>query len=404
MIDKIKTIYIDYLPFKQSSNKELRYDHIEIFKKKPKIELLKNHYKPVAGDKLYIFPDCNIPRFKVKGFCEANNIAVVKYKEKANIWFTNESNLDELFSNIRYSKLVKKTSFTKYLKDAILRDGSNQELIKLNKEVNELECDHVIIKSNVIYICNNHGLFNGPKYEFLEKSDLEKVDDDGNPIPYDESLIECFDLDDFDYVTLEDSEKESLYLAILNHGNIYDESALVSQLNSELVMDKEIYEGMKNLFESSDSSNHKVAMESMANCDFLKSAVYLLFLVKEYKHKMYMSDMKNHVNFKSFLKFFDITLGNHMSFDDIIEILIDKDIMTRENLALIMPFATEEVFNSGETEYFKATGVTHSDEVEKAMAKHEVKPQPVQETEIEIPEIPTPEVTLNNFYSNNFYS
>ena len=165
-------------------------------------------------------------------------------------------------------------------------------------------------------------------------------------------------------------------------------------------MDKEIYEGMKNLFESGDTSNHRVAMESMANCDYLKSAIYLLFLVKDYKNKMYNSDMKNHINFKSFLRFFDINVKYHMSFDDIVEILIKKDIMTKECLALLMPFATEQVLESGETKYFKATNVVHSPEVEEAMQKHiPVQPTLVEEEEIEIPEIPTPEVNLNNFYS-----
>lgn len=396
MINAIKTIYIDKLPVK-NFNQRIEYSNVEVFEKKPTIDILKNDYKPVAGDKLYIFPECNIPRFKVKGFCEANNISIVKFKDKANIWFTNKTNIEKCFDYKNYTKAVKKTSFLKYLDEAKKR-SSDPQLAQLYIDIQNVENDFILVYRSIIYNCNQHGLFNGPKYEFLERSDLEKEDDNGYIIPYDESLLDIINEDD-DYYSFADDENKNEYISLFNHGNVYDESALVSQLNSELVMDKEIYEGMKNLFESDDSSNHKVAMESMANCDFLKSAIYLLFLVKDYRYRMFDSDMKNHVNFKSFLKFFNINLRTYMSFDNIVKTLIDKDIMTRENLELIMPFATEEVFKSGETEYFKATGVTHSDEVEKAMAKHEIKPQPVQETEIEIPEIPTPEITLNNFYS-----
>ena len=64
-----------------------------------------------------------------------------------------------------------------------------------------------------------------------------------------------------------------------------------------------------------------------------------------------------------------------------------------------MPFATEQVLNSGETTYFKATTVVPSLEVIEAMQKHmPVQTAPAVEEE-EIPEIPTPEITLNNFYS-----
>ena len=397
MMNKQQAIYIEKLPIKDqsSNNSVVQYKSVEVFDKAPSLNVLKGLYVPIAGDKLYIFPDCNIPRFKVKGFCEANNLSVAKFKDTANIWFTNEDNIkDSYFQEFNYCATVTKRAMLKYLAEVKIRYNGN-ELSELIRDIENSQANFVIINSSFIYQIKNYGAFKGPKYEFLERSDLENYDDDDKIIPFDETLIEYNS--DKDYYYFENAEKEAEYTTLLTHGNVYDESALVSLLNSELVMDKEIYEGMKNLFESKDNSNHRVAMESMANCDYLKSAIYLLFLVKDYKSEMYNSDMKNHINFKSFLRFFDINVKYHMSFDDIVEILIKKDIMTKECLALLMPFATEQVLESGETKYFKATNVVHSPEVEEAMQKHiPVQPTLVEE---EIPEIPTPEITLNNFYS-----
>lgn len=397
MINKEQCIYIEKIPIKDNNHSNtLEYKSLEVFNESHSLKVLKGLYVPVAKDRLYIFPDCNIPRFKVKGFCEANNLSVAKFKDTANIWFTNEDNIkDSYFQEFNYCATVTKRAMLKYLAEVKIRYNGN-ELSELIRDIENSQANFVIINSSFIYQIKNYGAFKGPKYEFLERSDLEEYDDDDKIIPFDETLIE-YDSDK-DYYYFENAEKEAEYITLLTHGNVYDESALVSLLNSELVMDKEIYEGMKNLFESGDTSNHKVAMESMANCDYLKSAIYLLFLVKDYKHKMYNSDMKNHINFKSFLRFFNINVRDYLTFDDIVEILIKKDIMTKECLDLLMPFATEEVLNSGETKYFKATNVVPSLEVIEAMIKH-MPVQPTLVEEEEIPEIPTPEITLNNFYS-----
>ena len=396
MINKQQTILIEKMPLNGYSNQTLEYKSVEVFDEAPLLTVLKGLYVPVAKDRLYIFPDCNIPRFKVKGFCEANNLSVAKFKNTANIWFSNEDNIkDSYFEKFRYSSSVTKRAILKYLNEAKLKYNGN-DLIELIQSIENTQANFVLMHGSLVYSCKNYGFFNGPRYEFLDEDDLIKTDDNGDELPYDKTLIE-YD-SDTDYYYFKTPEQEVEYNTLVTHGNIYDESALVSLLNSELVMDKEIYEGMKNLFESKDNSNHRVAMESMANCDYLKSAIYLLFLVKDYKSEMYNSDMKNHINFKSFLRFFDINVKYHMSFDDIVEILIKKDIMTKECLALLMPFATEQVLESGETKYFKATNVVHSPEVEEAMQKH-IPVQPILVEEEEIPKIPTPEVNLNNFYS-----
>ena len=81
MINKEQCIYIEKIPIKDNNySNVLEYKSVEVFNESPSLKILKGLYVPVAKDRLYIFPDCNIPRFKVKGFCEANNLSVAKFK------------------------------------------------------------------------------------------------------------------------------------------------------------------------------------------------------------------------------------------------------------------------------------------------------------------------------------
>ena len=372
MVNKQTAVYIDRMPIKNSSyNSELKYDIRGVFSTYSPLSILKGLYVPAAKDKLFIFPNCNIPRFKVKSFCESTDTAVVKFKEKANIWFTNKENIDtELIEKLYHTECITKKAMLKYLAATKVRCSSEhlQQIIKLIEDIESTEADFVVISYSVKSAIKSAGAFNGPVYDFMDEQDLVREDANGDDLPLTDDqkeLVEAFDMTLYEF---ESPEKEILYNNLMTHGNVYDESALASLLNSELVMDQEIYEGVKNLFESSDKDNHKVAMESMANCNYLKSAVYLLLLMKEHRRHMANSDMKNHINFKSLLKFFDVNINySEVSYDDIVYKLIDKNIMTYENMALILPEAIEYVNNCGDSTYFKMTNVEPAEEVKKLM-------------------------------------
>ena len=372
MVNKQTAVYIETMPIKNSGyNKELKYSIREVFNDYTPLSILKGLYVPTAKDKLFIFPNCNIPRFKVKSFCESTDTAVVKFKEKANIWFTNKENLKtELIEKLYSTECITKKAMLKYLTSTKVRCSSQhlEEIIKLIDTIENTQADFVVTTYSIKNSIKSAGAFNGPVYDFMHEQDLVTEDANGDDLPLTDDqkeLVEAFDRELYEFET---PEKEALYNNLMNHGNVYDESALLSLLNSELVMDQEIYEGVKNLFESNDRNDHKVAMESMANCNYLQSAVYLLMLMKNYRHQMANSDMKNHVNFKSLLKFFDVNINySEVSYDDIVYKLIDKNIMTYENMALILPEAIEYVNDHGNSTYFKMTNVEPTEEVKKLM-------------------------------------
>jgi hypothetical protein len=106
--------------------------------------------------------------------------------------------------------------------------------------------------------------------------------------------------------------------------------------------------------------------------------------MKEHRREMANSDMKNHVNFKSLLKFFEVNINySEVSYDDIVYKLIDKNIMTYENMTLILPQAIEHVNLYGNSTYFKMTNVEPTDDIKKLMEFNKqsqvVVPEPVEE-------------------------
>ena len=141
---------------------------------------------------------------------------------------------------------------------------------------------------------------------------------------------------------MHDVDKD-LQFDLLNDPRIYAEDQIIKFLNKENVMDLESYENVKSLFESTDSGNHMLAMEIMANCDYVKSAPYLLFLVNDFRNQMYNSPSRGHVNFKSFLKYFDIRLSSSFNLSDIIFTLKKCKLATIENMEMVMRFGREDL-------------------------------------------------------------
>jgi hypothetical protein len=84
------------------------------------------------------------------------------------------------------------------------------------------------------------------------------------------------------------------------------------------------------MFESSDQDNHIMAMEIMANSNYIDSALYLLLLLENYSYKIGDCHTRNHVNFKSMLTYFNWQPRDvcHQNTDDIVQIIDKKGLLT----------------------------------------------------------------------------
>lgn len=288
---------------------------------------------PTKGDKMYFLNGVTVPRFKIKKFCKDKGPVVVKYIESCNLAIIGKNTIKEHFDWDYYYRLDKDEIKT-YLNNWIM----NNEIIVDNVWAEEL----LSIIDNVDDLYYDHG-GNYNQRNYIEKASIT-LDDR----PTVTSLS----------VNLYDRLQKILNLTC----DIIDESTILKQLNSTVIMDKEIYESIQRLMDSSDNENMKLAMELMSNCDYDNSAMYLLLLLKKYSTKIYNMSNKNHVNFKAMLNYFGFTSNSNFNIDvdDIIEKLKKRKLLVPSQLNILVPLILEDY--NPESEHYRAASVTFIDE------------------------------------------
>lgn len=343
---RIKDLYID--------TGKIEYYEDEVFKDNP-LEGLKKKYTPIAKQRLFIYPDSNIPRFKLKAFCDKHKISIAKAKETADVFFMHPDTANDgaIYYDYEFSTtFMHRQYFLDYLKKAT--KVGDVRYVKLISDLANHPDSAIILQDT--YTFQNHGI-GKYKLDIVEPGD---TDDNNN-----ELVPNCEDNGRRTKIYTMSAEQKANF-ALLEGKDIYHSDALLALLNDGgTVIDEEMYQGVNNLFNSNDTHDHRVAMEAMANCDYQKSAVYLLMLFY-YNHKLiYNCDSKTHVNFKSFLKFFNLNATRGIDIDDIIERLKDKKLLTRSNLNIVMAKAKELLDESATnvSTYFVPTGIAPIEEI-----------------------------------------
>lgn len=366
----------------------IEYSQIEIFDKYP-LRGLHKKYTPVAGDKIFIYPDSNIPRFKLKRFCEQHKVSIAKAKESANVFFMNPDSVNrdnQFYNEDNYANLIHKTYFLDYIKKATrVNDARYVPLIS----------DLTNLSENVVYLQSTYNFtqygINKYTLDIVREQDLDE-DINGN---IDSTLINSEERTKMFYIQTEDQRKA---FDFIENKDFYHPDSMLALLNEGSVVDKEMYDGIMNLFESSDNNDHKVAMEAMANCDYEKSAVYLLMVFYHHQNKIYNSDTKTHVNFKSYLNFFKLSHGRTICIDDIIDKLKDKRLLNSSNLAIVMKEAKKVIKDTieNDTNYFVFTDIAPVESIQQEVAEtdaEEALQQVQQPTAIATPD-PMGAITL----------
>ena len=102
------------------------------------------------------------------------------------------------------------------------------------------------------------------------------------------------------------------------------------------------------MFDSSDTDNHVLAMEIMANSKYEDSVLYLLMLISENAYKINNSNTRNHVNFKSMLTYFNWQPRdvNHQTTDSIIEMIDKKGLLTVEMIKRLYQEYSDDIIRN----------------------------------------------------------
>ena len=324
-------------------------------------------YIPTKGDRLYFLPGVNIPRVKLKDLSLQHGIKTVRDINQATHVFCGNNTKDKLVNSSWYysmdTQLVRDiVENSENIMDDYYRENLRQALEFYTEDV-------VVIEYSSASTLRNSSL---PALDIIKGNVLRS------------SNI---------YYTV-DAEHKDLFPEILTL-DLFSESKLLKHINGAdaATLDDTMFLQISDMFQSSDQDNHIIAMEILANCNYIDSLLYIEMLFEKHSYQMSNCRTKNHVNFKSLISFLDKEksyMGT--SIDDVVDSLITKDVFDLEKVEVIMKHYGQEIADQGGTKYFEVKSITLNEEAAKLLNTnyvHETIADFIPEgvIEIEVPEI-----------------
>lgn len=307
-------------------------------------EELKKHlsqdWTPDPKDRLYFFPGCSVPRFKVK-----DKYKVTIKPEYATAAFISPTELkasDDMFDVIN---------------NAITIDGNylSQWLAYIYGETH-----HFVVKFKSLFLnCDDRVIMHQDHWYKV----LNYCPDDANI----KSSIRKYRQDqwgeDWGCPSLKDKLNRGLsfYNPVPNskldrlNCEIYSQDAILKYLNEDsVIIDAKRYEELRLMANSSDKENIILVMELMANANFKESFVYLLLLLKEFNSKIADRKEVNHVNFRALLNFFNMDPNKikNIGIETMMSGMKKHKQFTRENVQRISQFFANPKNAFPDTEHF----------------------------------------------------
>ena len=348
-----------------SSNRAQEVDSAYFYKNKAATQLeyepdniqklpIKQKYSPSPGDVLYIGPGCNIPRIKLRDLLLNNYAKTTNDVTKATHIFVD-------------------TTFQKMVKYCWLHSVSKKQLVQfvnLLFEATYLDSDEIEDIEDVIKGLPDDeqiNVDNGVKYHIENRScslfnGVNKVITNPNTRS--------------SYMNYVDPDYEDRWIHIMsNLDKVYDYKCLISHINAEdsITITEEVFQQLSSMFESEDQDNHILAMEIMANSNYIESLMYIEILFTDHGHTINDCSTKRHVNFKSLVDFLGKNL-NYLSSNSsqtIIDSLIEKNVVTLDAMKYVLNRYKDDFYHS--TEHFEVKQVTLSDKLAKILNVNYIK-------------------------------
>ena len=254
-------------------------------------------YVPAQGDSIFLMPGVNIPRVKLKDLALNLGVKIVRDATRANIIISGKATMNKITCG-RW-----------------LHNATTEELTKY---VANLDFDQYYIDKyeTAVAACN-------PEVIYMEYSTKNDLNYKGYKVKDAYSSAVHF---------VEDEYRDML--DSIQNKTIFDESELLAMINGDdaVTITPEVYSQLVKMFESSDQDNHIMAMEIMANSNYIDSALYLLLLLEGYAHKIGDCHTRNHVNFKSMVSYFTLAVKEigWLDPDKIAKKLVTLDLLTKD--------------------------------------------------------------------------
>lgn len=313
-----------------------------------------NEYTLTNNDKFYFLPGVVIPRIKLKDIANSHNIRTVRDVDVATTIFIGNKTIDKI-TDVSWQYACTTSKFLEFIEAA--NDASHITTYYYDKIKDALE----FYTNDVI---------------FISYSTMRLLDH--NDIPYQIVGDNLLNNGSKAFATILDEHVE-LYKQIKGK-DVYSEECLLQYINGvdAVDIDLSMYNTLSDMFNSSDSDNWTLAMEVMANSDYIKSLLYTCFLMHYQGNKISSIKSRNHVNFKSLCVYLDISPNYPtMIIDEIVNTLISKKAITEDNINIVLKEFGAEI-KRGSTNHFKVKTITMSDEVNSLLNKEmlfDVKPE-----------------------------
>lgn len=318
------------------------YDPADI----PKLPI-KKEYSPNPGDVLYIGPGCNIPRIKLRDLLLDNHAKTTNDITKAT----------HIFVDTTFQKMVDSFWSNTVSKAQLLQFS---ELLYKQDHLDQSE--HVVLESLIKDLPDNEqiNVASNVQYEIQRRSsDIYK----GTPI------INNPDSNSSYINHVEEDHVDNWKHIMDNLDKVYDYKCLISHINAEdsITIDEKVFQQLSSMFKSEDKDNHVLAMEIMANSNYIESLMYLEILFVDHGYNINDSATKRHVNFKSLVDFLDKNLNYLASTSShtVIDSLIEKDVLTLDAVKYIFNKYKDDFYHS--SDHFEVKQVTLSDKLAKIL-------------------------------------
>ena len=307
---------------------------------------------PQMKDKIFFMKGCTVPRIKLKDLSVQYKIRTTTDINTATVVVGSDRAGEKLFKSTWMHNVHAKVFFAtvEALKDLSedFDDYYTNQIDDIMEGFDKDTLNEVYVDWHTSNLCNPTSTNNGPLGpKILEKLGLTESQ-------YTASEYPKHNNHSHNHVWSISDDNLEIYEEVKTK-NIIEQNALLEVVNGDdaVLIDLDTYQNLRNMFKSSDSDNHVMAMEIMANANYLDSLLHLEMLFFHHNHQIDSSRTKNHVNFKSLRNYLGRGSYSNNHIDGVIRSLISFGKLDIHALKFIMEDQKDYFNSNGYSEYIK---------------------------------------------------
>ena len=306
-------------------------------------------WTPQMKDKIYFMKGCTVPRIKLKDLSVKYKIRTTTDINTATVVVGSDRAGEKLFKSTWMHNVPAKVFFATVEALKELSDDFDEYYVERIDDIlagfDKDELEYIAVDWHTARLCQPGNANNGPLGQaILNKLGLTK----------DQFFEAGYRNNTNDHIWTISDENLEIYEEVKTK-NIIEQNALLEVVNGDdaVLIDLDTYQNLRNMFKSSDSDNHVMAMEIMANANYLESLLFLEMLFFHHSSEIENSRTKNHVNFKSLKNY--LGRGSHSNghIDGVFATLLSFGKLDQDALAFIMEDRKDYFNNNGYSNYIK---------------------------------------------------